>query len=164
MFLSVKASQLFKISKDAKYVPPLAFSCRLNLSKQIEHLITRLNESNRNAVEWLSERFRDLVPPKKLVTLKQIKEVNLNADSEQICVDLFVNNSRDNICDLLLEDSVNELSRENKFTIRNGSPTTTTSPLSSNSTPETFDCRILDVKIFPKIHLVELKVIKSFYY
>lgn len=100
------------------------------------------------------------MPPKKLVTLKQIKEVNLNADSEQICVDLFVNNSRDNICDLLLEDSVNELSRENKFTIRNGSATTAAaSSLSSNSTPETFDCRILDVKIFPKIHLVELKVI-----
>lgn len=179
-----KTSQLYKISKEAKYVPPLALKCRLRLSKEIEHLIACLNNTNnnatasqpqshaainRNAIEWLSERFRDLVPPKKLVTLKQVKEINLNETSEHICVDLFVNQAREDVGQLLLMDSLNELSRENKTTLKHFSSIAAPAPFAASpsvsatttttSAAEIFDCRILEAKVSIKINLIELKVI-----
>lgn len=112
-----------------------------------------MNDSNRNALEWLADRFRELVLPKKLVTLKQVKELNLTTTSEKplkFYVDLFVNNGKESICEVLLMDALSELSRENKFNLKNSQ--------SINLAIESFDCRVIGIEIISKKHLIELKV------
>ena len=155
---SVKNSDLFKIDREIKYLPPLALQCRLHLSKEIEHLKVKLSESKRNAVDWLNERFRDLVGPNKLVTLKQVKELNLSTQKPEqqhkICVDLFVNNGKENLCDLLLMDAVNELSRENKIDIKQHQQLNH----ASHSISDMFDCRVLEVAFVANNLQIQLKV------
>lgn len=118
----------------------------------------KLSESKRNAVDWLNERFRDLVAPNKLVTLKQVKELNLSTQKPEqqhkICVDLFVNNGKENLCDLLLMEAVNELSRENKIDIKQHQQLNHP----SHSISDMFDCRVLEVAFVANNLQIQLKV------